>query len=248
MIAFNPACKNIAVVGCGGVASWLIHPLVMLLKQTKEKPTVTLWDGDTIEERNLDRQHFTPDHIGMNKAEAMASIIGESYPSVVVCPDYYTAGTVQPNAGLNLFIGCADNHAARRAILDAVDGGQGWAVIAGNEYTEAEAYYYERLFAGHPVDPRKYYPAILTDNTGDPTRPAGCTGVAQEAAPQLVLANFSAANHALWLVHHHFVERYSQGGQYLREYMPVKTWNFGTKFMTTRACDLAEQPVETKAE
>jgi molybdopterin/thiamine biosynthesis adenylyltransferase len=244
MIAFDKSVDSIVVVGCGGVASWLLTPLVKLLLQTDRQPALVLYDGDTIELRNLDRQWFNESHIGMNKAKAMSSQLSSDYP-MLVCESYYSDGEVLPVEGPALFIGCADNHAARRAILSAVDRGEGYAVIGGNEYTEAEAYYYEPGMKDTPTDPRRYIPAILTDTSGDPTRPAGCTGPAQEAAPQLVLANFSAANHIMWLAYHHFVERPALGKEYLKECMPVRTWNFGAKFLTHRHKDMVP-PTETK--
>ena len=238
MIKLNNSVNNIIIIGCGGVTSWLIAPLVKLLNGCEHQPNLVLVDGDTIEERNLERQWFGEDDIGKNKASAMHEKNMASYEGVTTpLEQYFTDGAQMPVSGMSLFLGCADNHAARRAILSTVDREGGWAIIAGNEYTESEAYYYEARLRGSEADPRIYYPAILTDNTGDPTRPAGCTGLAAIAAPQLVLANFSAANHLLWLLYHHFVERPSNSG-YLMEFMPVKTWNFGTKYQTTRLCDL----------
>lgn len=235
MITSNPTIANIVVVGCGGVASWLLPPLVKLLKQMDHQPCLILVDGDTIEERNLERQWFTESDIGRNKAEALRGAAVKDYDLSFTINSYYTEGMDLgiERGELSLFICCADNHAARRAVLAAVDAGLGVAIIAGNEYTEAEAYWYERRLAGTRSDPRVYYPAILTDNSGDPTRPQGCTGPAAEAAPQLVLANFSAANHALWLFYHHMVERYQQGDNYKPEFMPIRGWNYGCKFMST---------------
>lgn len=236
MTKLNSTFSSIVVIGCGGVSSWMMAPLIKLLNGCDHQPRIVLVDGDTIEERNLDRQWFDENHIGTNKADALASMI--KYTGVhCVVESYYTDGMQLPVTGMSLFLGCADNHSARRAILAAVDRGEGWAIIAGNEYTEAEAYYYERGMAGTQLDPRVYYPAILTDNSGDPTRPAGCTGLAAQLSPQLVLANFSAANHLLWLFYHHFMER-PWNKEYVKEFMPIKTWNYGSRFITTRACDL----------
>lgn len=219
----------------------MIAPLVKLLNGCEHKPVLILVDGDTIEERNLERQWFSESDIGQNKAVALAEKNLRTYEgSQYIVDTYFTDGAQLPAGGMSLFLGCADNHAARRAILSTVDREGGWAIIAGNEYTEAEAYFYEPRMKDTEMDPRIYYPAILTDNTGDPTRPAGCTGLAAIAAPQLVLANYSAANHALWMLYHHFIER-PQNKDYMREFMPVKTWNFGTKFTTTRASDLVKE-------
>lgn len=244
MIASSPTISNIIVIGCGGVASWMLPPLVKLIKQLEHQPKLWLVDGDTIEERNLERQFFNEKNIGQNKASAMYDMFNPgSDEGMEYVGQYYTEGSILRSAveettmpeGLSLFICCADNHAARRAVLAAVDAGRGWAIVSGNEYTEAEAYWYERRMRGSPSDPRVYYPAILTDNTGDPTRPEGCQGLAAELSPQLVLANFSAANHALWLFWHHVVERHQQGHDYNPDYMPVKNWNFGCKFLSTNA-------------
>lgn len=243
MIKLSPSVSNIVIIGCGGVTSWMIAPLVKLLNGSEDRqPNIVLVDGDTIEDRNLERQWFDSKMIGQFKSAALyeVALVDEYYGHSQAIESYYTDGTTLPVEGLSLFLGCADNHAARRAILNAVDRGAGWAIIAGNEYTEAEAYYYEQGMKDTPLDPRVYYPAILTDNTGDPTRPAGCTGHAAIASPQLVLANFSAANHLLWLLYHHFVERPATTG-YDRQYMPIKTWNYGTRFLTTKANDVMEQ-------
>lgn len=238
MIKLNNSVSSIVVVGCGGVASWMLPPLMKLLMCSEHKPALVLVDGDTIEERNLERQWFTDDDIGRNKADALMGKNVIDGVAFHVVDSYYSDGMQLPVDGNILFLGCADNHAARRAILNAVDRGQGWAIIAGNEYTEAEAYYYERGMKDGPSDPRVYYPSILTDNTGDPTRPAGCTGLAARVSPQLVLANFSAANHLLWLLYHHFVERH-QTEDYIKDYMPVRSWNYGPRFISTKLSDLA---------
>jgi hypothetical protein len=78
------------------------------------------------------------------------------------------------------------------------------AIIAANETHSAEAYYYHSAWKSTMVDPRVYYPDILTDRNNDPRRIAiGCTGEAQEKNPQLVTSNALAAAlaghlYALW--------------------------------------------------
>jgi len=238
MIPLPTSVSNIVIIGCGGTASWLVPPLMRFLQLCDHIPNLVFVDGDTIEERNLDRQWFSQDDIGTNKAEALAMAHIVDHVQFHVVQQYYTDGTILPVQGMSLFICCADNHAARRAVLAAVDRSEGWAIIAGNEYTEAEAYFYQRSMQDTPADPRQYYPALLTDNTGDPTRPAGCTGLAALADPQLIFANFSAANHVLWLFYHHFVEKPAQGRDYLPQYMPVRTWNLGTNYRTTKLIEL----------
>ena len=67
------------------------------------------------------------------------------------------------------------------------------AIIGANETNSAEAYFYTYMWKDKPLDPRVMYPEILSDQRGDPMRPEGCTGEAQEANRQLSSANFMAA-------------------------------------------------------
>lgn len=83
---------------------------------------------------------------------------------------------------------------ARKAALQSCDHFQCRAVFAANEVNSAEAYLYLPDWKDTPLDPRVYYPEILTETRGDPMASAmGCTGEAQAATRQLVSANFMSA-------------------------------------------------------
>lgn len=58
---------NPFIIGAGGVASYLLPVLI----KTFPIPNLWLRDADKLEERNLDRQLFSPDQIGQFKAEAL---------------------------------------------------------------------------------------------------------------------------------------------------------------------------------
>lgn len=214
---------NIFVIGCGGVASYL---LPCLLKLTKEKSQVVLVDADILEHRNLDRQLFRADQIGQTKAKALSEVVG-SPRCIRVVPSFFTPGSLDIPEG-SLLLGCADNHAARKAILEAVDDRSGRAIIGGNEYTDADAYYYDFTLRDSPLDPRQYFPEINTDKSGDPTRPQSCQGEAQVASPQLALANMSAANHMLWLFWFYFAEIHRMPDE-SKPYWPVRHYNTFTR-------------------
>lgn len=193
------------IVGCGGVGSNLAQILVKLCADD----IIHLFDGDTVEEKNLDRQFFSDDDIGCNKAEALAQRIGLSE----YCECYFSEGSIREfdlrgREPIILWC-CADNNAARRACLRVADRGDAEEVIIGaNEYVQAEAYLYQPVWEGGPRDPRTFYTQINTDDTGNPLGPQGCTGEAQVASPQLILANTMAANMMLSLYyfwHHHSV-------------------------------------------
>ena len=74
--SFNLMRKHY-IIGCGGVGSWLA-PSLCLLRSPQE---VILVDGDTLETKNLNRQLFTPEQVGSNKAEALAAEVRTAKPS-----------------------------------------------------------------------------------------------------------------------------------------------------------------------
>lgn len=171
------------VIGCGGIGSW-IAPSLCLLVGSKN---VYLVDGDILEEKNLNRQLFDPSFIGKSKSSALHARYG--------CPfieQYYSFGSIPHSSDDWLFV-CADNHPARLAALRACDHFGCKAIIAANETSSSEAYFYTPKWKDTLLDPRVYYPEILTDHANDPQRPGGCTGEAQKQNPQLVSANFAAA-------------------------------------------------------
>lgn len=172
------------IIGAGGVGSWLCPSLCLLL----DRSDIHVIDGDTLEEKNLNRQLFTPDDIGGNKALKLA----DKYQCLAIS-DFYNFGMIGHEQADWLFV-CVDNNPARVAALRACDEYDCRAIVAANETHSAEAYLYCRDWQGTDRDPRVISPGMLTDKAGDPQAAAiGCTGLAQEQTPQLVSANFMAA-------------------------------------------------------
>lgn len=183
--------NNFYVIGAGGVGSWLTPALCLLTDPEK----VTVVDGDKLERKNLNRQLFNPNHIGQNKAQALAGLYNCNY-----IEHYYTPHIVA-HIPSDILISCVDNHPARKDILWACDTFGCRCIIAGNETTSSEAFYYQPDWKGSQLDPRIFYPEIERDDSGDPRRRTiGCTGEAQKENRQLVTANFNAASLALHLV------------------------------------------------
>lgn len=175
---------KIYVLGAGGVGSWLLPSICML----RDPQTVSVVDGDTLETKNLNRQLFTTQDVGRNKADALAERYGcESIPR------FFAHGMCAFEESDWLLVG-VDNNPARAAALESCDAHGCKAIVGANEVLSAEAYYYDPRWRGSPLDPRKYYEDITTDTRFDPrTVGSGCTGEAQEANKQLVTANFMAA-------------------------------------------------------
>lgn len=71
--------SRIVIAGCGGTGGWFIPKLVKILNESITKFLISapleviLIDADTVENKNLLRQNFVKQDIGMNKAEVMCS-------------------------------------------------------------------------------------------------------------------------------------------------------------------------------
>ena len=61
---------SITVIGCGAVGSFTVLTLAKM-----GIADITVYDGDTVEEHNLPNQWYKPDHLGMNKTDALWDII-----------------------------------------------------------------------------------------------------------------------------------------------------------------------------
>lgn len=198
---------NVYIIGCGGVGSYLVPLIAKLLIAAPAGTEMVLVDGDTIEKKNLDRQLFAENQIGVNKANALAQLIHTNDKRVTIKVEerYFSFGFpgVKPE---DFLICCADNHPCRREVLETVDDKECRAVICGNSTTDADAYFYDHLMAGTPSDPRIRFPEIATSKAGDP-RITSCQGEAQVETPQLAGANFMAAALAQQLFYFHGLSR-----------------------------------------
>jgi len=232
--------RNYHVIGAGGVGSWLLPALVKL---AKPQDNIYLWDGDTLEPKNMDRQLFSPSDIGSNKAEAlMRKYAQEAACSLYAKNEYFTCSKVDLSdydKDEVVLFGCADNHPSRAEILYVCDRDGVCSIIGGNGYTDADGYYYDASYEGTPCDPRVYYPEILTDRTGSPVHADGCTGEAQKETPQLVLANMWAAAHMLHLLWYHVLGGIAESlPEDMKEHMPMLSRNSAYMFETVKKGDL----------
>jgi molybdopterin/thiamine biosynthesis adenylyltransferase len=232
---------NIYIIGCGGVGSWLVPALTLL---TSPK-LITMIDGDTLESKNLDRQLFNQKDVGRNKADALA----ERY-QCQSRPEWFCEGLLEFRQS-DWIIVCVDNHAARRAALGECDRHECRAIFAANETHSAEAYYYESAWKETKIDPRVYFPDILTDHSGDPrSRSAGCTGEAQKANLQLVTSNSLAASLAghLFALWHLKADKFSEKTRGSLPYRLVANMTKLETFKISDALKTTEPETEMKGQ
>jgi molybdopterin/thiamine biosynthesis adenylyltransferase len=217
---------TIILVGAGGVTSYLIAPLVKLLQFKFDGPQLIIFDGDSLEPRNLERQLFQKNQIGQNKAEALADYVQSTlgYSKVSAVPEYLHQSSDLRSDSVQLILCAVDNHPARRTCLSMADFVGCPAILAGNEYTDAEAYIYLPEWKDSPQDPRVYFPEILTDERDNPLARNACTGAATQAAPQLCVANYMAAGYMLHLLWFWTME-FQKVDEDMIGYRPVRHFN-----------------------
>lgn len=224
------------IVGAGGVASYLLP----VLTRTFACEGIIV-DKDILEDRNLDRQLFREDQIGRYKAEALCELYPQFYPDCRWFDSSFDVG------GYDAVICVADNHPARKAVMSAVDLAEDYgvlAIIGGNEYFDSEAYLYNHAWRGKRLDPRIYYPNLLTDRQGDPI---SCQGTEQTIHPQLAIANMRCASMIMDLLWAHRMADESvrtMDGPVRDLYLmslPVHTYCSGTRTTTKTMQDYADK-------
>ena len=205
----NEHFKNVHIIGAGGVASYFLAPFL----RTFRPKEITIWDGDTLEKKNLQRQNFDGKAVGENKAKALIYSIDRD-----LVPDdarmawnskFFTDSEKMEEPPSLIFV-FADNHPARSNVLAFVDmfyveHGISIPVIVGaNELISSEAYiYFPDWPVGNRLDPRVRYPEIDTVKDDDPTK--GCIEESKEVT-QLAMSNYIAAGFSMalawqWLAH-----------------------------------------------
>jgi len=134
------ATTTIIQVGVGGTGSWLAMSLARLVYhagQAGQTVKLVLVDPDTVEERNVGRQGFSPAEVGQNKAESMAlrlslalgiEVAAAAVPFVAADFVSWARQQYRPYAGDKtrlVLVGAVDNHQARRELAQAVAEGEG---------------------------------------------------------------------------------------------------------------------------
>lgn len=116
----------IDVIGCGGTSSYLIVPLAKLLNKYLDNIEFFLYDKDSVELSNIERQDFNSSHISLNKAELLNSrlielgIMTSSIPKFVDKSLYKKILQCREPSSLTLVIATVDNNASRKAVIESI--------------------------------------------------------------------------------------------------------------------------------
>jgi PRTRC genetic system ThiF family protein len=117
----NLYIKTVTIVGIGGTGAQVARTVGRIVydmqRSRKHSPQIVLIDPDTIEEKNVGRQLFSPSMLGKNKAEAVGKMLNLALGlDVRWLPDAVDPVRHFERYGSNLVISCVDNHEARKTI------------------------------------------------------------------------------------------------------------------------------------
>jgi molybdopterin/thiamine biosynthesis adenylyltransferase len=202
------AVERIVVIGCGGIGSWLLGPLLRFLNAEEFGGEVHLWDGDRYSPENQGRQEFAAGSIGMNKADVQAGTFCTHYPAlrIVAHAEYVTRENVtEAVAERSLVITAVDNHPLR-ALVDRRAGELADVCVlsAGNEKLDGNVHVLLRRAGREVTRPLlQRHPEIGIARHGDRAA-MGCEELIAKGDTQLLVTNYLAAAatlaafHILW--------------------------------------------------
>lgn len=201
--------KTYMLIGAGGTGSHFIGPALAYLEayhgNKGEEWQMVVADGDHYEQKNLERQMFSAEHIGINKADAMVRMYNR-YPMVSV-PAFLGKDDLERmmQNGDTIFIG-VDNYSLRALVEERALALQDIAVInAGNEVHSGSVQLFVRA-GGKNKTPRlsKYHREIAFLAADDRSAMTCAQAAALPGGEQLIIANMAAAQHmltGLWRLH-----------------------------------------------
>ena len=191
--------KKIKIIGLGGIGTCLVPVLIRYLNYEYDdhEVHVTLIDGDSYEEKNRSRQHFS--EYG-NKAEVTVTNLVPQFPQI-----QFTAKKKYVNEDNvisliregDIVFACVDNHVTRKLISDRCEELDNVTLISGgNDHTDGNVILYRRVNgedvgrAPTAIDPNIANPE--DEHPSDLEERAGCQEEVEEF-PQLLFANNQAA-------------------------------------------------------
>lgn len=205
---------RILVIGCGGTGAYVVGHLARLISVMNKDPDRTwrkfelvISDGDKVEQKNLERQHFIGRDLDGNKAEVLAMRYSAAFGiEIKALPSYLENAQAIAAAQPEMVIGCVDNDASRRTVntwfleehkysgcfwIDSGNEENSGQVICG--YRTPSNYYYSHtgtLFSLPTV--AEIYPAVL-DKGAKFNSQLSCAELAV-SAPQNMMTNITAAS------------------------------------------------------
>jgi len=201
---------KIVMLGAGGTGAHVAPNLYRLLYSISRPTRVIVADGDSVEQKNLVRQHFSPAELGMNKARAVAERYAAAFQmEAEYVPDFIEEEArleeiLKPNlfrkAGVNkpitetvVLIGAVDNNKSRRLCHEVFLQSRDLIYIdSGNGEFSGQVVCGVRRGGRTMLPPvGVLYPDVLEETDKFPSE-LSCVE-ASVSAPQAITANLTAA-------------------------------------------------------
>jgi PRTRC genetic system ThiF family protein len=159
---------HLVLIGCGGTGSWLAPHLVRIAKLLVELHdrdiSLTFWDHDHVEPKNVYRQNFCQAEVGANKATALAQRYGLAWGMNVRAIEQPFTGELPSHhefAGREMvYVTCVDHNRPRQAVAQLCERYGGWWVDTGNRKVSGQVSV-GRAFADNEFSPLRL-PSVTT--------------------------------------------------------------------------------------
>jgi molybdopterin/thiamine biosynthesis adenylyltransferase len=184
--------RTIVMVGAGGTASHLIHPLIAYLS-SGEDFIIHLYDADKVEPRNLSRQLFYANEVGQHKSRALAMRFD---PHVAAHTEFIGPDNIEKSIIENdTVLICADNMFVRRLINDRAKTLDNILVInGGNEKFSASVQVFARQNGTNTTPSLDFFSPEFDIDDGPDRSTLSCAQLAElPGGEQTVVANNTAA-------------------------------------------------------
>lgn len=219
---------NIAVIGLGGIGTFLLNTLSRYVNSLGP-PTrnILLVDGDKYELKNEGRQDFTD--FGQ-KAIIKAEELGEKFPSIDfdVYGQFINRDNVHILDNSEIIFLCVDNHKTRKVVSDYCRIRSDVLLISGgNELESGNVQVYLRR-EGKDVTPSLgcYHPEIQDPQDKSPDE-MSCEELSK-SEPQLLFTNLTVATIMTWTLHNYCKVDYEQS-ELSEVYFDINTMKVDSK-------------------
>lgn len=196
------------VIGAGGTGTYFLKEVSRFIHSLGNHPPVgkmMIIDGDIVERKNIDRQCFQEEDIGLYKSAVMADILNCAFSLSWEASGIFldtkeqlhieTCGISQRKGRLSLpmIVGCVDNHACRMVLEDYFNNSNNCIYLdSANEYSSGEVVFSMKI-NGEVISPLRsnYFPEIKKEKK---TRSQmSCTEL-NAVSPQHTCTNMLAGN------------------------------------------------------
>ena len=203
-------CFDLIVVGAGGTGGYFIKEVARYLCDNKYSSIISsmsIIDGDVVEEKNIKRQAFQKDDIGAPKASVLSESLNYVFEEKwrAYCKYIYSLKDLEDiladakdssfySVHIPVIIGAVDNHGARIILEEFFNKNENVIYYdSANEFSDGEVVFSYKL-DGKIVSPLRsyFFPEILKGDVRNRDE-ISCTEL-NEVSPQHISTNMKAGN------------------------------------------------------